>query len=94
MERLVAYRGYDRNEPTADSKIRRYRPKPFLEIEEDSHFKPGFLDQMRAFTDGEGRQISATPQESLELLAFIESLQRSALNSGHFAIENDERPGD
>jgi len=81
MERLTAYRGYDRSEPTADSKIRRYTPKPFLEVEEGFDFKPGFLYQMKAFTEGDGIQVAATPQESLELLTFIESVQRGTF--GH-----------
>jgi len=84
MERLTAYKGYDRSEPTAASKIRRYTPKPFLEMEEDSDFKPGFLEQMRDFTEGEGRHIAATTIESLELLTFIESVQREA--SGHAPV--------
>jgi predicted dehydrogenase len=78
MERLIAYRGYDRTEPNTDSKIRRYTPKPFLEIDEDVEFKPGFLEQMRAFTEGSGRPISASPEESLELLSFIETVQSMA----------------
>lgn len=78
MERLVAYRGYDRIEPTLETKIRRYAPKPFLEIDENSEFKPGFLDQMRAFTQDEGHNISASPQESLELTGFIENMKRLA----------------
>ena len=78
MEHLIAYRGYDRTEPNADSKIRRYTPKPFLEIDEDAEFKPGFLEQMRAFTEGGGRPISASPEESLELLRFIETVQSMA----------------
>ena len=75
MERLTAYKGYDRSEPTAESKIRRYTPKPFLEMEEDSDFKPGFLEQMRAFTEGDTNTISASPEESLKLLRFIETMQ-------------------
>ena len=78
LERLVAYRGYDIVGPSDGTNIRRFTPKPFLEIDEDSEFKPGFFAQMRAFADGEERHISATPQESLELLRFIETLQRSA----------------
>jgi predicted dehydrogenase len=81
LERLLAYKGYDRTEPTAESKIRRYTPKPFLEIEEDSDFKPGFLAQMRAFTGGEGRGILGTLQESLELLSFTEALLSMATNT-------------
>ena len=78
LERLVAYREYDLIEPTPEVKIRRYTPKPFLEINEDAEFKPGFLGQMRAFTAGKGRHISATPEENLELLRLIETVQRLA----------------
>ena len=78
LERLVAYSGYDVIEPTADVNIRRYVPKPFLEINEDATFKPGFLGQMEAFTGGPGRQIAATLEQSLGLLQFTESIQQLA----------------
>jgi hypothetical protein len=37
--------------------------------------KPGFLEQMRAFTTWEGKEIAATPEDSLTLLSLIETLQ-------------------
>jgi hypothetical protein len=49
-----------------------------LEVNEDTEFKPGFLEQMRAFTDGGGRPVSASPEESLKLLRFIETVQSMA----------------
>jgi hypothetical protein len=76
LERLIAYREYDLIEPTPEVKIRRYAPKPILEINEDAKFKPGFLGQMTAFTGGEGRDTSATLEESLALLRFTETIQR------------------
>ena len=78
LERLVAYKGYEVMEPTSEVKIRRYYPKPFLEINEDANFKPGFLRQMEAFTEGQGQQISATPVEYLELLKLVETIQELA----------------
>ena len=82
LERLVAYRDYEVMEPTPEINIRRYYPKPFLEINEDSSFKPGFLEQMRAFINGDGRQISATMEDSLDFLRFIESMQDMAQSVG------------
>jgi hypothetical protein len=78
LERLVAYREYDVIEPTDEAKVRRYVPKPFFEIDEDTTFKPGFLAQMEAFTSRQNRQISATVKDSLELLKFTEELRRMA----------------
>jgi len=78
LERLVAYRDYDLIEPTDEIKIRRYTPKPFLDVTEDAEFKPGFFSQMQAFLNGGQQHISATPVESLELLRFIETIQRLA----------------
>jgi len=78
LERLVAYRGYEVTEPSEKMKIRRYVAKPFLEIDEDPTFKPGFLAQMEAFTSGQNRHISATVEESLELLRLTEELSRLA----------------
>ena len=74
LERLIAYKGYERVEPSPESQIRRYFPKPFLEINEDADFKPGFLDQMKAFLNGEGKQIAATLPDGLELLRFTENI--------------------
>lgn len=76
LERLIAYRGYERLEPVPGAKIPRYLPQPFLEINEDADLKPGFLDQMDAFLSGRCRQIAATLEEDLELLHLIETLQR------------------
>ena len=81
LEHLVAYRDYDLIEPTDEIKIRRYTPKPFLEVTEDAEFKPGFFGQMRAFLNGREQHLSATPVESLELLRFIETLQCLAAGS-------------
>ncbi len=78
MERLVAYRGYDAVEPTPDCRIRRYSPKPFLDVTVETSSKPGFLEQMSAFISGEGRDIAATPRESVELLSLIEAVQQAA----------------
>lgn len=78
MEHLVAYRGYKIIEPTAEVKIRRYIPQPFFESIVDASLKPGFLEQMRAFTLGEGREIAATPADSVELLRFIETIYQIA----------------
>jgi myo-inositol 2-dehydrogenase/D-chiro-inositol 1-dehydrogenase len=75
MERLTAYRGYEVAEPTAQERIRRYTPKPFLDCTAEASLKPGFLGQMRAFTMGGGREIAATPADSLAVLSLIESLQ-------------------
>lgn len=82
LERLIAYKGYKRIEPTPEVNIRRYFPEPFLEINEDTEFKPGFLDQMKAFMGGEGRHIAATLAENLQLLRFVETLQRLSLGDG------------
>jgi len=82
LERLIAYKGYKRIEPTPEVKIRRYFPEPFLEINEDTDFKPGFSDQMKAFMGGEGRQIAATLTENLELLRFVETLHRLSISDG------------
>jgi predicted dehydrogenase len=79
MERLVACRGYEVLEPTPEVRIRRYNPKPFLESIADSSTKPGFVEQMRAFTTGEGREIAATPMDSMRLLGLIESIQQAAI---------------
>jgi len=87
LERLVAYRNYEMIEPTPEVNIRRYTPKPFLEINEDASFKPGFLNQMRAFIIGEGQDISATMGESLDLLRFIEEIQVMAT-----AVKKPEKP--
>ena len=84
LEHLVAYREYELIEPTPDVKIRRYIPKPFLEINEGTEFKPGFWEQMKAFTTGDGHHISATPEESLELLRLIETIQRLEGESSAF----------
>lgn len=78
IERLVAYQGYEVIEPNGEVKIRRYVPKAFLEINEDTTFKPGFLAQMEAFISGQDRSISATIKEGLELLMFTEEIQRMA----------------
>ena len=78
MERLVAYRGYEVVETTPEVKIQKFMPKPFFESVADSSLKPGFLEQMRAFTTGEGKEIAATPVQSAELLRLIEALTRSA----------------
>ena len=79
MERLVAYRGYEVIEPTPEVRIRRYSPRPILESIADSACKPGFVEQMRAFTTGEGREIAATPMDSMHLLGLIESVQQAAI---------------
>ena len=78
MERLVAYQGYEVVETTPEVKIQKFMPKPFFESVADSSLKPGFLEQMRAFTMGEGREIAATPAESVKLLRFIELLYQLA----------------
>lgn len=78
MERLVAYRGYEVEEPTARFPIRRYTPQPFLDSVAEGSVKPGFLEQMRAFTAGERIEIAATPADSLALLSLTETLQASA----------------
>ena len=78
LERLVAYEGYEVLQPTSDNQIRKYVPKSFLEIIEDSSFKPGFLAQMQAFTNGDHRDISATLKENVELLKLIETIEQSA----------------
>ena len=78
MERLVAYRGYEVIETTPEVRIQRFMPKSFFESVADVSLKPGFLEQMRAFTTGEGKEIAATPAESVELLRFIEALYQLA----------------
>jgi len=78
LEHLVAYKGYEIVEPTGDIKIRRYIPKPFLEINEDAEFKPGFVAQMQAFVGDKEQTVAATVQESLALLRFTEKIQRMA----------------
>ncbi|MGH7829023.1 MAG: hypothetical protein ACREP8_02485, partial [Candidatus Binatia bacterium] len=78
MERLLACRGYEILEPTPEARVRRYAPKPFFESVADSSSKPGFSEQMRAFTTGEGREIAATPADSFQLLSLIETLQQAA----------------
>lgn len=85
LERLIAYHEYALVEPTTGVNIRRYIPKPFLEINEDASFKPGFLRQMQAFTGGQGRHISATLEQNLELLRLTETIQR-------LAEANDQAP--
>ena len=82
LERLIANKGYKRIEPTPELNIRRYFPEPFLEINEGTDYKPGFLDQMKAFMGGEGRHIAATLAENLQLLHFVETLQRLSLGHG------------
>lgn len=79
MERLTAYRGYDILEPTLEIRIRRHTPKPFFQCVADSSSKPGFIEQMRAFTTGEGAEIAATPEDSMQLLSLIESIQEAAI---------------
>ena len=74
MERLVAYRGYEVIEATPKMRIQKFMPRPFFESVADATLKPGCLEQMRAFTTGEGKEIAATPAESVELLRFIEAL--------------------
>ena len=74
MERLVAYKGYEAMEPSPGSNIRKYVPQSFLELAEAGAFKPGFLKQMKAFLEGQEREISATLYQQLELLRFIESI--------------------
>lgn len=76
MERLMAYRGWKVIEAGLGSNTRGYMPIPFLEVAVESSHKPGFLEQMRAFTTGEGREIAATPAESAVLLQFIEAIQQ------------------
>jgi predicted dehydrogenase len=78
MERLVAFRGYKVMEPTSEVPIRRYLPRPFMEDVVETAIKPGLLEQMRAFTTGEKREIAAIPAESLTLLSLIETLQAAA----------------
>jgi len=53
LERPAAYREYEVFEPTNEFKTRRYLFNKFLEITEDAKFKPGFLNQMRGFSNGE-----------------------------------------
>jgi len=77
LERLVAYEGYEILQPTPDCQIRKYVPKPIFETIEDSRFKPGFLAQMQAFTNGDDREISATIKESMDLLQLIETIKQS-----------------
>lgn len=78
MERLVAYRDYQIVDPTPEMRIRRYLPKAFLEEVVETSIKPGFLEQMRAFTFGDGQGITATPADSVQLLRFIEGLREAA----------------
>lgn len=81
MERLVAYRGMEIVEPTPAHRVRRYLPTPFLECVSEAAIKPGFLEQMRAFLTGEGRETAATPADSLVLLDLLETIQHAATSS-------------
>lgn len=78
MEHLAAYRGYQVLEPTPEIRIRRYVPRTFIDDALETSIKPGFLEQMRAFTSGEGREIAAGPSDSLTLLSLIETLKAAA----------------
>lgn len=78
LERLVIYRGYQVLEPGPESRIRRYVPQAIREVDVAGEGKPGLTEQMRAFTSGEGQQIAATVPQAIQLLEFLECLQRGA----------------
>lgn len=73
IERLSVFKGYDIIEPTPDFNVRRYAPKVIETVVADTSFRPGFLEQMRAFLSGD-LGPGARPVESLELLRLISDL--------------------
>ena len=70
FETLSVFQGFDVDGTT----IRRYTPRLVQRIEEQSDFKPGFLDQARAFLSkdfGPG----ARPAESVKLMEFVDEIR-------------------
>lgn len=81
LERLRAYQGYEVVEPTPESPIRRYLPKTLFEMTAESVYKPGFLEQMKAFTEGAARDVAASLADGLNVLDFIEAIQNTRRNA-------------
>jgi len=69
FETLCVYRGFD----VSGTTIRRYAPRLVEKAEEPATFKPGFLDQSRAFLSREFGP-GARPAESVALMEFVDEV--------------------
>ena len=76
IEKLTVYKGYDIIEPSANSSVRKYNPHEFNNISADVSFRPGFYEQMQAFTSGNYGQ-GATIADFSSLLEFIDKLNQN-----------------
>ena len=80
FENAIIFEGIDVIEPTAETPLRRYMPKPVKTMEldgDDLRFKPGFVAQGRALMDlvrGVRSKTAATLDDAYAALSIIESL--------------------
>jgi predicted dehydrogenase len=74
LETLHVYDGFETLRAEEGRRIRRYVPRIRETVEADAHLKPGFVEQLRAFTRGEAGTLG-TLQESADLLRLIEALR-------------------
>lgn len=74
LEALSVYDGWEIVAPKPGLMIRSYIPKMVMGMNEPAEHKPGFLDQMRAFTTGD-YSIACTPAQAYRLQQFIAGLK-------------------